>query len=835
MSVIRIDESKCKKCYACIRECPVKATKVEDGRMQVVDNMCIACGECLETCAVGARYAEDAIQTVDSLLRHGGAIAVLDPSFAAAFHEVVPGQVVAGLSALGFSEVRDTSHATALVINTYRAMYSQLAEARSEQAAHNTDSGRGQRPDVAGAADATANGPACEPGDDRDALPEWGAFPAAPGDGAAVAPPAPPMISSVCPAVVGLIERHYPDLVGNLLPVVSPPIVAAQLIREAKSGDAKDMKVVYIGPCVSRKAEAAELGARAGLDAVLTFDELRAMFESQDIILRDLAPRALDGPVVPLLRQSVFAGGVSWLMGISKGPSDDELVIAAGGSRCMEVMDDLARGALTPLFVDAMMCRGCIDAPSLRKRSPISVRKRIAKVFAAPAGMSPVRAQGSDAGQGHGEAVGAGAGAGAGVAEIEIAAAAHDLPPASLLQRTFKAKGAKLPIPSEAEIAEILAFSGRLTPEDHLDCGMCGYPTCRALAIAVYQNMARSDMCVHYLMNRLKEKLELMKNELVIVKSSSFDDIYGSSKQILTAKDLAERASKTGSTVLLLGESGTGKEVFARAIHAASSRRDGPFVSVNCAAIPDTLMESELFGYDEGAFTGATKGGKPGKFELATKGTIFLDEVGDMSLPLQAKLLRVLQSHKIERVGGTREIDVDVRVIAATNRDLKAMVDRGEFRLDLYYRLNVVSIRVPPLRERLEDIPIIISRSLAKPSARCPTNVTSVSPEALRLMLDYDWPGNVRELENVLERALNLADGEVIEVAHLPEHIVKAARRERRAVLPGEALDDVVSRAEQEALLDALKSTNNNRTLAARKLGISRSAFYEKLKKYNIV
>ena len=408
---------------------------------------------------------------------------------------------------------------------------------------------------------------------------------------------------------------------------------------------------------------------------------------------------------------------------------------------------------------------------------------------------------------------------------------------ARLLGRTFKPGGVRLPIPSESEIAEILAFSGKLSPQDHLDCGMCGYPTCREYAIAVYQNMARSDMCVQYLVDRLKDEVEHMKAELVSVGTSSFDDIYGASHQIRVAKDLAERAARTGSTVLLLGESGVGKEVFARAIHAASSRRGGPFVSVNCAAIPDNLMESELFGYVEGAFTGAAKGGKPGKFELASGGTIFLDEIGDMSLQLQAKLLRVLQTHKVERVGGTREIDVDVRVMAATNKDIAAMVEQGTFRLDLYYRLNVVTIRIPPLRERIEDIPLIISRSLAKLSARCPTKVTSVSPEALRILLDYDWPGNVRELENVLERALNLADGEVIEVEHLPEHVVSAARSASRLAVQraGEALDDVIARAEQAALLEALKATNNNRSRAAKKLGISRSAFYEKLRKYKIV
>ncbi|MDK2932083.1 MAG: hypothetical protein PWR07_2214 [Bacillota bacterium] len=884
MSAILIEESRCKKCYACIRACPVKATKVEDGLMKVVDDICVACGECLEACALGARHSEDSVSLIEAFLAEGKVLALLDPSFPAAFPAVAAGQVVAGLAALGFSEVRDTSLATRHIVEAYRAALAPKAgDGIGCAAGAGSDGGRGPvslssssspgSDSGSGSGSGVGSGSDPGPGPCRDA-------------GSAPAPALVPLtrsvthpaISSICPAVVRLVERHYPDLVGNLVPVASPPVVAARAIREALRAGADaaagggigrgsndrasaaagaGVRIVYVGPCVARKAEVSDLGTASGIDAVLTFDELAAMFESRDIVLRDLAPRALDGPVAPRERYGIFAGGLSWLMGLSKGLSDEDLVIAAGGSRCIEVMDDLARGVLRPSFVDASMCRGCLDAPALRRRSSISVRKHVCRVFASGGGVPDVpggarsrKAAEGDRGLGQatydpsGNAIAAAAAAGdahgtgsAGSGHGMGGAGGGKTIDARLLGRTFKPGGVRLPIPSESEIAEILAFSGKLSPQDHLDCGMCGYPTCRAYAIAVYQNMARSDMCVQYLVGRLKDEVEHMKAELVSVGTSSFDDIYGASHQIRVAKDLAERAARTGSTVLLLGESGVGKEVFARAIHAASSRRGGPFVSVNCAAIPDNLMESELFGYVEGAFTGAAKGGKPGKFELASGGTIFLDEIGDMSLQLQAKLLRVLQTHKVERVGGTREIDVDVRVMAATNKDLEAMVGQGTFRLDLYYRLNVVTIRIPPLRERIEDIPLIISRSLAKLSARCPTKVRSVSPEALRILLDYDWPGNVRELENVLERALNLADGEVIEVEHLPEHVVSAARGASRLAVQrtGEALDDVLARAEQEALLEALKATNNNRSRAAKKLGISRSAFYEKLRKYKIV
>ena len=276
--------------------------------------------------------------------------------------------------------------------------------------------------------------------------------------------------------------------------------------------------------------------------------------------------------------------------------------------------------------------------------------------------------------------------------------------------------------------------------------------------------------------NSLQSELEYYKEELRKVQGGkyTFDSIIGSSEKMEWLKAIGIKAAKGSSTVLILGESGTGKELFAHAVHTQSPRRYNPFIKVNCAAVPENLLESELFGYDDGAFTGARKGGKPGKFELANTGTIFLDEIGDMTMSMQAKLLRVLQEREIERVGATKTLKVDVRVVAATNRDLEQMIEQGEFRQDLYYRLNIISLNIPPLRERREDILPLCSNLLKKIHNRTPHDVEGVSPEALDYLLGYEWPGNVRELENVLERAINLMDGETfILTEHLPIAVKK--------------------------------------------------------------
>ena len=334
---------------------------------------------------------------------------------------------------------------------------------------------------------------------------------------------------------------------------------------------------------------------------------------------------------------------------------------------------------------------------------------------------------------------------------------------------------------------------------------------------------------------KIEKELNYYKDALKQASSArySFNSIIGGSERLREAKYLAERAAQTNSNVLIRGESGTGKELFAHAIHSCSHRAPKPFVKINCAAIPSELLESELFGYEEGAFTGARRGGKIGKFESANGGSIFLDEIGDMPLAMQAKLLRVLQEKEIERVGGVRNIEVDVRIIAATHRNLEEMVAKGEFREDLYYRLNVMNIQIPSLRERPEDIPIIALHLLEKLSEQVGNYVAGISKEAMNWLTQYGWPGNVRELENVLERTIILVDyGKEIQEVHLPMYLRKAEKS--RFVPQGKELKEILEEAEREAILNCLHQTGGNRSETAKILKISRSSLYERLWKYGI-
>lgn len=337
------------------------------------------------------------------------------------------------------------------------------------------------------------------------------------------------------------------------------------------------------------------------------------------------------------------------------------------------------------------------------------------------------------------------------------------------------------------------------------------------------------------------EKNKLLEVELSHVKKQlqevhgakySWNNIIGKSEKMLQANYMARRAAQTNSNVLLLGESGTGKELFAHAIHNGSNRNFNRFVKINCAAIPNELLESELFGYEEGAFTGAKKGGKIGKFELANKGSIFLDEIGDLPMEMQAKLLRVLQEREIERIGSNKTIPIDARVIAATNKDLKKLVEEGKFREDLYYRLYVMTIEIPPLREREEDIEELTHLLIQKISTQLGKYVYSLSAEAMEQLKKHDWPGNVRELENVLERAINLTEGDSILPIHLPTYINQS---KRKALLsPINSLKNIIEETEKEAIINCLKSTKGNKLKTAKQLNISRSNLYEKIEKYRI-
>ncbi len=320
-------------------------------------------------------------------------------------------------------------------------------------------------------------------------------------------------------------------------------------------------------------------------------------------------------------------------------------------------------------------------------------------------------------------------------------------------------------------------------------------------------------------------------------KKYRFENIIGDSEKTRQIFETIEKVADTDSTILILGESGTGKELIAKAIHYNSYRREGPFVPVNCAAIPTELLESELFGHEKGAFTNAIRT-RIGRFELAHGGTVFLDEIGDMPANLQSKLLRFLQERQFERVGGLKTVKVDIRVIAATHQDLKLAVQQKKFRQDLYYRLNVIPISIPPLRERKEDIPLLVHHFISQFNRTKKRQISGIDPEALNRLIAYHWPGNVRELENIIERMIILTNNEILQVEDLPEklHSLSPTEAGRPAEIPDEgiSLDTAVSDYERKLILEALNKTGWVKNKAAQLLSLNRTTLIEKIKRQNL-
>ena len=341
-------------------------------------------------------------------------------------------------------------------------------------------------------------------------------------------------------------------------------------------------------------------------------------------------------------------------------------------------------------------------------------------------------------------------------------------------------------------------------------------------------------------LKKLQSEIKKYKNQIATLHHAqyTFNDIIGSSPNLLEAKNFAKKIAPTDSTIILLGESGTGKELFAHAIHLESHRSRNPFVKVNCASIPGELAESELFGYTEGAFTGALKHGKPGKFELANGGTIFLDEIGDLPLSLQAKLLRVLQEKEVERIGKSSPLKVDFRLICATNRNLKRMVEKNQFREDLYYRIYTVPIKIPPLRERKEDIENLAYHFLNLLSKY--TKVKDIDPQFINILKAYSWPGNIRELKNVIELSIYRSDSEILTPKCLPSYIFENLETQDTTFDISDfessvsRLKEELEKKEKEIIIRALKLTNGNKTKTAELLGIHRTGLHKKLNKYNI-
>ncbi|AEF94165.1 PAS modulated sigma54 specific transcriptional regulator, Fis family [Desulfotomaculum nigrificans CO-1-SRB] len=338
-------------------------------------------------------------------------------------------------------------------------------------------------------------------------------------------------------------------------------------------------------------------------------------------------------------------------------------------------------------------------------------------------------------------------------------------------------------------------------------------------------------------LSKASSQVKLLEQEIKKISGQdcAFSKLTGRSLAMQNLINFGKKVSTTDATVLLRGESGTGKELFARAIHQNSNRHLRPFIVVNCGAIPNNLFESELFGYEGGAFTGADRKGKPGMFELANGGTIFLDEVGELPLEMQVKLLRVLQEGSFYRVGGSEPVQVNVRVLAATHRDLEAMISRRQFREDLYYRLNVVSLEIPPLRERREDIPELVHQFLQEFCQKYQKSISKIEPAVMTAFLDYSWPGNIRELKNAVERLVVLTEGEVIDEQSLPENLRRNTYISLVTAPTAQGkLMSVAVEAEKQLILKTLQQVKGNRSEAARVLGIPRSTLYYKLRQLGI-
>lgn len=341
------------------------------------------------------------------------------------------------------------------------------------------------------------------------------------------------------------------------------------------------------------------------------------------------------------------------------------------------------------------------------------------------------------------------------------------------------------------------------------------------------------------MLDKMMDELNYYQQELKELRKSKYniDDIIGKSNAIIDLKKQIKRASKSTSNVLIEGETGVGKELVAHSIHDLSDRSIKPLIKVNCAAIPSELFESELFGYEYGAFTGAKKGGKQGKFEMANGGSLFLDEINQLSSVAQPKLLRVIQEKEIERIGGKGSIPVDVRLIVATNTSLEKMIKEKHFRDDLFYRLNVINIRVPSLRERKEDIPFLIDNIIEKLNFQFGLNVQGIDANVIDKFMDYEWPGNIRELQNVIERGMNVALSGILNWSHFEEYFYNKIIRHNRHVSKSDILPlrQAKGEMEKDIIVQCLINNNNNKAQCARELGISRTMLYKKMKQYSIV
>jgi len=747
MQPITTITDKCRKCYSCVRSCPVKAIKVEKNYAEIIFDRCIGCGNCLANCPQKAKVVTDKVALTESLLDGPDkVIAVLGCSFPAYFHYLKPEQLVAALKKLGFAEVHEGSAGAEMIGGAYA------------EAIENSSN---------------------------------------------------PLISSHCPAVVDLIERHYPELIDSLIRVVSPMIAIGTYLKTVHG---PDLKVIYISSCVAGKFETQALETSA-VDLVLTYKELDSIFKARGISATSLAGQPFDGAEPHLGRLFPISGGTFKAFSIITDPLDTEIVAAEGEVNVMGIIHDLASGRIKPRIADLRFCYdGCIGGPG-KNNDLTGLYKRNLVISHFKMG-----------------------------AQYNTAHAYTATVVTPSLERTFKNRYVGLPVPKGDDIKKILQATGKFSRKDELNCRACGYSSCREYAVAVFQGLADLEMCLPHNMQlmekehgKLVQKYELARRELAMEYGDEF--IVGNDRKTLEVLDLIKQVGPTPTTVLIRGESGTGKELTARAIHRYSQRNDKPLVTLNCTTLTDSLLESELFGHKKGAFTGAIAD-KKGLFEAADSGTIFLDEIGDITPKLQAELLRVLDSGEVRPVGSNVSKKVDIRLIAATNKDLETGVREGWFREDLYYRLNVFAVTMPPLRIRIASVPLLAHHFLEKARKKLNKNIIAIEDRAINAMLQYHWPGNIREMQNVIERAAVLAHDNVIKLENMPAAFSEFSAE---AVIGVDSLQSFkaeraphVMKVEKALIKRYLVEAAGNVSKAAQLANIPRRTFYRILEKHGL-
>ncbi|MFW6387006.1 MAG: sigma 54-interacting transcriptional regulator [Bacillota bacterium] len=887
MELIKTIEDRCHECYACIRNCPAKAVRVYGGQAEVMEERCINCANCVNICSQGAKEILTQQDSVESLLDSGNrVVAGLAPSFPGHSPGLAFDEWREFLLQLGFAGVYEVALGAGLMIEEYRRY---LEENEG------------------------------------------------------------PVISTPCPVVVNYVCKYYPSLVGNLAPITSPMGALVRYLREVEGIES----IVLIGPCHAKKAE---MEPEPGVEAVLTYSELEELAASRGLQLNQFQKtgegqkgegnHGLSGEDIEIDRAGNSGSDSDIKVKVSETekseavelPKESRKIPLAGGlqealccevepggcikvegpGRIAELLESLATGEMTPHFVDALFCEGCIAGVDLSEKSFFRKEKAVREYIGAKEG--------------------------------KLQAEVNRLN----LEKRFTPDPQSLEEPGEEEIWMVLNRTGKEREEDLLNCGACGYNSCREKAAAVVQGLAEEEMCLPYLLSEKRSEIkevQKLNSELDSIINSSYDgilvvdgngcvervndaylemtgmrekDLLGQkvseleaervifpsvsllslrerrditlvqntvgggrilvtatpifagedriervivnardleelnldtceeeekssaghdeielpvvgrvvsqSRQMQSVLSLCEKISGTDSTVLVSGESGVGKEVVARYIHELSEERE-EFVKINCAAIPERLLESELFGYETGAFSGARREGKKGLIEKADHGTLFLDEIGEMPLNMQAKLLQVIQEHRLTRIGGINSIGVNFRLITATNQNLLEMVEQGEFREDLFYRLNVVPIEIPPLRERPDDIIPLVEYYAGELAEKYGQRV-EFTDQARQFLLSYEWPGNVRELTNLLERAALTSEEGAIGRDFL-EHFLEASARTRAGINVNKVLplQEAVAEVEKK-LLRKVRNECSTTYEMAEVLGVNQSTVVRKLKKY---